>query len=364
MHISATLITGNSCDTIADAIQSALPLVDSILLIDTGITDNTLSIAKEIAGDKLHVKQFSWCNHFASVRNYALYQAATLGAGIAATLDSDERFLCNHETVRAQLETEYVSKPGTFVWMMASACGTYSKERFFRLPIPQRMHWKGQTHECFIGYNTSEFQRIESGQFTEVPKTPEQLLHKYHRDLQVLTETCATDPNDERWWYYLGQTHNALGNADQAIEAYRKAMEIPTGSRPQRACAAYCAATIAFGQKQYELGVELCSRGLAMDANWPELYWLAGLFCYHLQRYQDAIAWCDASIALGHFKGSRRGQDRFLFRFLPGWFETPFEVLRFVYRAIGEDIKADLAEGEYVLAKAARERQFGLDGSR
>jgi len=356
MKICATLITGNASDIIGEAIESALPLVDLFLLIDTGIDDDTIDKAAGLVGDRLHVRQFSWCNHFAAVRNYALYQATTLGADVAVTLDSDERFVCHHATIRSRLESELVSYPNTVVWMMASACGTYSKERFFRLPIPQRMFWKGQTHECFVGYNTSEVRHLESGLFTELPKTPEQLQHKYHRDLKILMETCTTDPNDERWWYYLGQTHNALGNTEAAVQAYRTAMEISNGSRPQRTCAAYCAATISFGQANYESALDFCCRGLALDSNWPEMFWLAGLSCYHLKRYDEAIARCEASIALGHFQGSQRGKDRLLFRYLPGWYESPFELLRFVYRALGEHHKAELAEEQYLLAKSAREQ--------
>jgi tetratricopeptide (TPR) repeat protein len=223
-------------------------------------------------------------------------------------------------------------------------------------PIPQRMNWIGQTHECFIGYNTAEFARIERGKFFEVPKTPEQLEHKYQRDLDILTRTCQTDPNDARWWYYLGQTNRALNKKAEAIDAYKMAIGIQSASRPQRACAAYCAATIAFGEQDYEIAIELCCRGLACDPNWPELFWLAGLCCYHQKRFQEAIGWCEACIALGHYTGSRSGRNRVILRHLPAWFETPFEVLRFVYRAMGEIEKAEQMEIQYLLAKAKREK--------
>lgn len=359
MRICATVITGNAGDIIVDGIQSAMELADDFLLIDTGINDDTIDKAKELLGDRLHICQFTWCNHFAAVRNYALYQASKLNADIAVTLDSDERFACSHEVVRAQLESDFTSNPNIYIWMMESACGTYAKERFFRLPIPQRMNWIGQTHECFIGYNTAEFSRIERGKFFEVPKTPEQLEHKYQRDLDILTRTCQTDPSDARWWYYLGQTNRALNKKAEAIDAYQMAIGIQSASRPQRACAAYCAATIAFGEQDYEIAIELCCRGLACDPNWPELFWLAGLCCYHQKRFQEAIGWCEACIALGHYTGSRSGRNRVIFRHLPAWFETPFEVLRFVYRAMGEAEKAEQMETQYLLAKAQRERITG-----
>jgi hypothetical protein len=51
MHICATLITGNAHDLVPDAIRSVLQLVDSVLLVDTGITDDTIDVSKEVAGD-------------------------------------------------------------------------------------------------------------------------------------------------------------------------------------------------------------------------------------------------------------------------------------------------------------------------
>jgi len=86
------------------------------------------------------------------------------------------------------------------------------------------------------------------------------------------------------------------------------------------------------------------------------LFWLAGLCCYHQKRFQEAIGWCEACIALEHYTGSRSGRNRVIFRHLPAWFETPFEVLRFVYRAMGEIEKAEQMELQYLLAKAQREK--------
>jgi hypothetical protein len=50
MRLAATILSGNSEGLIADAIQCVRDWVDRILLIDTGITDGTVAVAREAPG--------------------------------------------------------------------------------------------------------------------------------------------------------------------------------------------------------------------------------------------------------------------------------------------------------------------------
>ena len=80
MFILATILSGNSEGLIADAIVGVRDWVGWILLIDTGITDGTVAVAREAAGAKLTVERFAWCNDFARARNFALARAAGLAS--------------------------------------------------------------------------------------------------------------------------------------------------------------------------------------------------------------------------------------------------------------------------------------------
>lgn len=98
--VSATLCNGGE-DIIKGALHSVVNWVDLCILLDTGITDNTLQVAKEVAGDKLLVRNLPWPDSFAAARNAALDAAATTGAQWALILDADERILLGpHSTVR------------------------------------------------------------------------------------------------------------------------------------------------------------------------------------------------------------------------------------------------------------------------
>jgi hypothetical protein len=51
MAIAATILSGNSEALVGDAIGSVRDWVECVLLIDTGITDETLRVARESAGE-------------------------------------------------------------------------------------------------------------------------------------------------------------------------------------------------------------------------------------------------------------------------------------------------------------------------
>src|ERR1700730_17170260 len=88
--VSVTL-TADSAELIGDALRSVVDWVDFCLVVDTGVTDETLDIARSIAGEKLVVFFFPWIDDFSAARNAGLDRATTLGAEWAMMLDTDER---------------------------------------------------------------------------------------------------------------------------------------------------------------------------------------------------------------------------------------------------------------------------------
>ena len=86
MKISACVITKNEEKNIARCINSYKDIVDEIILVDTGSTDNTVEIAKSL-GAKIYY--YEWQNDFSAAKNYALSMAK--GDWIIF-LDADEFF--------------------------------------------------------------------------------------------------------------------------------------------------------------------------------------------------------------------------------------------------------------------------------
>ena len=226
-------------------------------------------------------------------------------------------------------------------------------------------------------------------------KTPAQFQQKLQRDLAILREETRDHPDNARWWFYLGQTLEGLaqssphapreempaaqtdvhlvapardgestrsaadhhaerdGYFEQAAEAYERCARL-RGWDEEGAWGAYKAASCLCELKRFREATELCALGLTRHSGFPELAWLAGYCCYQLGRLRDAVNWSHLAISLGHVEGRSVGADRISFRHLPGWYEAPYDVLRYAYQKLGQPVVT--AEFERKFEEAKRKR--------
>jgi len=258
VQIVATMLSGNSETIVAEAVRSVIAWVDLFLLIDTGIADKTLQIVRQLAGPKFRCDCFSWCSDFARARNFALERAAAHGARWALTVDTDERLLFagikSLEDLRARLEAD----PEVLVWLVSFAGGYYAKERIIR--VPSQLSWQGRTHEALVGATASQRGILAGVSFTELPKNPDQITAKLRRDLEILRDETQRLPGDPRWWYYLGQTLEDLGERREAVEAYRQC-SVLEGWVEQAAWACYKGAVCLCHLQDFQKAIERVYRG-------------------------------------------------------------------------------------------------------
>jgi hypothetical protein len=349
----STTLTGSNREIIADALQSVVDWVDWCLVIDTGISDDTLEIARAVVGDKLVVRQFPWRDDFAAARNFALDAAAEIGADWAVMLDTDERLDLNGGDIRATLAGTDAS-----ALYVKHVDGTYGKERFFQLPA--RGRYVGPTHEAFIRDGHC-VEVLEEVRFDELAKTTEQHRRKVERDVAILSRHAAEHPRDARWFYYLGVSLAGLERQEEAIAAFRTCANLG-GWDEEGAWAMYRAAECLLQLSRPAEAVEACVAGMARHAGLAELPWLAAYACWHADRPAQAVYWARQSIAMGHFAGAGASVPRIGFRHPPALWEGPYDVLRFALRTIGDDAGADEAERLYVQARAARQNAHGAFG--
>lgn len=345
VSIVSTTLTGNSEAIIGDALRSVVDWVDRVLVVDTGVSDDTLRIARDIAGAKLFLRSFPWRDDFAAARNFALDAAAELGADWAVTLDTDERIDLNGLDIRAAL-----ADTDAAALHVKHAAGAYGKERFFRLPA--RGHYVGPTHEAFIK-TAGESLTLDDIIFDELGKSREQYRQKAERDVAILSRHTAAHPDDPRWHYYLGDSLAGLDRYDEAIAAFRRCASL-NGWDEEGGWAMYRAAECLLKLDRPVEAVAACAEGLAKHAGLAELPWLAAYASWHAGRPVQATYWARQAVAMGHFAGAGGEVPRIGFRHPPALWEGPFDVLRFSLRAMGDDAAANEAQRLHEEAKAAR----------
>ena len=91
MFLTVCYITKNESQNLAESLATVASLADDILVVDTGSTDDTISVAQRFGATVL---SFAWCDDFSAARNFALdhVPAADDPDHWLLFLDADESF--------------------------------------------------------------------------------------------------------------------------------------------------------------------------------------------------------------------------------------------------------------------------------
>ncbi len=342
MLIISTTIAGNHESLIGDALRSVVDWVDICLVVDTGSTDGSLRVAREIAGEKYRGCSHPWTD-CSSARNFALEAARELGGDWAVTLDTDERITAACD-VRAELELAQES-----LLYVSDAGGSYVKERFFRLPAVGR--WDGPVHEAFSPPDSAR--TLEGLSFIELPKSADDYQKRFRRDAEALRRHVEAHPTEPRWRYYLGESHRNLGEHALAVAAYDACAAL-RGWDEESAWACFRAAESLCALGCHAEALDRLAVGMARHAGIAELAWLAGFVCYQLGRDAQAVYWAQLAITHGLFRGDGASIPRIGFRDPAGLWEGPYDVLRWAEKRRGNESAARDAGLLWAQAKRAR----------
>ncbi len=226
LRISAVTIVKNEEKNIGRWLQSVKHYANEIIVVDTGSTDNTVSIA-EAGGAR--VEYFQWINDFAAAKNYALEKAT--GQWIAF-FDADE-YYSDDDAKKVRPLLERLNPRLRTIGVMQKLLNidqdkhnhlisiTYQLRLFRRLPD---IKYQGKIHEGLTGikekhrdiFMDEELRILHTGYSSAINK------QKTKRNLEILLEEIADrghKPGDD---HYLSDCYYGLGNYEKAIEHAKK----------------------------------------------------------------------------------------------------------------------------------------------
>jgi glycosyltransferase involved in cell wall biosynthesis len=223
--VSLTMIVKNEESNIAACLESVRDLVDEIVVVDTGSSDATKSIA---AGMGARVFDFPWVDDFAAAFNESIRYATREWI---FRIDADDRLdEENHRKLRAlfsQLPAATVA-----YWMKYVSSYYYGRTvvvdvlRLFR--NNPRIIWRYRVHEQLMG-------AIESGndvRWSDVAihhtgyQNAQRLSAKLSRNLRLAKLDHAEHPNDPFTIYNLGFCLFSAGQMAEALPYLEKSIAI------------------------------------------------------------------------------------------------------------------------------------------
>lgn len=225
--LSLCMIVKNEEENLDKCLDSIKGLVDEIIIVDTGSTDNTKEIAFKYT-DKIY--DFTWCNDFAKARNYSISKATN---DWILVLDADEvvknfdveniRTFCsevNEKTVgRLKRINEYEDEYGIKKYI----------ERVNRFFNKNYFEYEGIIHEQIV-LKTKELYKTKNidliidhiGYSKEVLNR----TNKIQRNIELLKNAIEKKAKDPYLHYQLGKSYFMGKDYPRAYISFKKALTL------------------------------------------------------------------------------------------------------------------------------------------
>lgn len=227
MLLSASLIVRDEAEALRKCLASIRELVDEIVVVDTGSTDDSREAALSFGA---RVEDFPWNGNFSDARNRGL---DLVRSEWVLYIDADEQALPG-DTVAIREQLRDPAFAGYEVLLRPRPNFTpYWALRLFR--SDPAIRFRGVIHEnpwpALKEYCRGERRVGRSSLFLDHIGYEGDQAHKYRRNLPMLREALEADPTSIYCWCHLADIHSALGEEDLAIQALEKALAI-VRSRP------------------------------------------------------------------------------------------------------------------------------------
>lgn len=293
--LSLCMIVKNEEPFLDDCLNSVRGVVDEIVVVDTGSTDNTIQIARAHGARVLH---FEWCDDFARARNVALDAAS--GDWILV-LDADEEIDPQTKKELRKLITDK-SKVG-YGLLLENKLGnglngvqTAIITRLFQNRPDVR--YEGIIHEQVVnamartGMPTPPCGvRIIHKGYTDATMTAKD---KFHRNLTLLERQVAEHPEMSYAHFNLGQTYKVMNDHARAEAPFREALRLLEAENAPRDLPYYPAtyqglADSLRGQERLDEAVAVIDEALGLWPTYPDLNYLKGYVLLAQNRPEQAL---------------------------------------------------------------------------
>jgi len=227
------MIVKNEGARIERCLHSVLPHVKSVVILDTGSTDDTvdrITILCQTAGIPYLVQTGEFKN-FAQARNDA-WRMAKFNNG-HHTLPWCQFALFVDADMELQVDEGYEwdelldGNKINFDMMQVAGATSYANCRIVNLNYPKTDLYVGVTHEYT---DVPGHEMITRARFIDHADGSNR-EKKYFRDAVLLEEALKDEPGNGRYWFYLGNTYNEWGADDAtylplARDAYQKRIDM------------------------------------------------------------------------------------------------------------------------------------------
>ncbi|WP_047980763.1 glycosyltransferase [Ornithinibacillus contaminans] len=299
--ISLCMVVKNEESSIERCLKSVRDLVDEIIIVDTGSSDNTLSICKQYTN---HIHLVDWENDFAKARNYSL-QFAT-GDWIV-WLDADEEF---DRTTFEDLKSVLQHKKETFLYVpvrnyIGDTISEHDVYTIFQARIFQNN--KGITFQNKI--HEQIHIPVEDFQYAILPSLIKhygylnaeiETKNKHERNLDILKLELESEGHSPWIDYHVASEYYNAKDYEKAFHFVNYAILkfVEEGVLPP-AIVYRLKYSIIVESENYQGAWPSINKAIELYPDYVDLYYLKATVLFHLGKYQEAVEVLDHCLLLG-----------------------------------------------------------------
>ncbi|MCD6144071.1 TPR domain-containing glycosyltransferase [Thermococcus sp.] len=282
------MIVKNEEKFLDDCLKGIKEIVDEIVIVDTGSTDDTIEIAQKYNARIFH---FAWNYDFSQARNFSISQAT---CDWILVLDADERIEKKDLPKIRKIIRESKKIDGIYmtIWNQGGNPASISVHYLVRLfRRKSEIRYKGKVHELVMVPNAthlSDIKIIHLGYHLSEQRMEE----KYLRDLNILLECNHKEPNNPILNFYIARTYYNLKKYAEALIYVDKSealVELPPQNLSFYVCVLMMKANILMVMNKLHQAESVCQKGLQWMPGHLDVIHLLGTIYWSMQRFTEAV---------------------------------------------------------------------------
>jgi glycosyltransferase involved in cell wall biosynthesis len=214
VRVCLVMIVKNESAIIERCLEAALPFIDTWCITDTGSTDGTPEKITKFFGERgiRGALARTTFKNFAQARNEALDNARSFPEwDYALLIDADM-------VLDGTLDKSMLTAPAYRVSQHTGDL-SYTNTRLVRRDVPAK--YFGVTHEYLSVEGVEDLTGFAINDVNDGGSKSD----KGERDIRLLNDGLTTEPNNERYMFYLAQVYREVGRHHEAINWYRRRIE-------------------------------------------------------------------------------------------------------------------------------------------
>jgi glycosyltransferase involved in cell wall biosynthesis len=233
IRIALNMIIKNESKILPRFLENTMPWIDAAVICDTGSTDSSLEILTEWKSriPNLHVYQDEWKN-FGHNRSLGIVHAREAIKTFSKEdehwyllfLDADMKIRCQPNHSIEEFKTTVV--PKHLVWMMTQVTSSLRYINLRLISTTLDFTCVCPTHEYYDIKGDATKETIPDWVYIDDVGDGGSKADKFNRDVRLLSEAIAENPLKERYWFYLANSYDAVGDHVKSIAAYEQRIRL------------------------------------------------------------------------------------------------------------------------------------------